>query len=86
MTYEHDLILPLIETEVQERLQKFKGLTAEEESNLLMLSADQKTIVADNDRKLKNEFLRQAPTINHGTVKNNEKFTSYMTMVATATK
>lgn len=57
MTYKEDLILPMIEAEMQERLQKFKGLSAEEESKLLALSAEQKAIIAENDRKAKNEFL-----------------------------
>lgn len=40
MTYNHDMILPLVEKEMAERLVKFKGLSAEEETNLLALSAD----------------------------------------------
>ena len=61
MTYKNDKILPMIEAEMKERLEKFKGLSAEDESKLLALSADQKKLVADNDKKLKNEFLQQAP-------------------------
>jgi hypothetical protein len=74
MTYSDDKILPMIEAEMAERLEKFKGLSAEEESALLSLTEEQKKIVADNDRKFKNEFLAVAPAITHGTVKNTEKY------------
>lgn len=81
MTYKEDLVLPLIEKEMADRLQKFKGLSADEETKLLALSNEQKKIVAENDRKLKNEFLTAAPAITHGTVKGNEKYKNYLTMV-----
>lgn len=81
MTYSDDKILPMIEAEMAARLEKFKGLSAEEESALLSLTEEQKKIVADNDRKYKNEFLAVAPAITHGTVKNTEKYQGYMTMV-----
>jgi len=74
MTYSDDKILPMIEAEMAARLEKFKGLSAEEESKLLSLTDEQKKIVADNDRKFKNEFLAVAPAISHGTVKNSEKY------------
>lgn len=61
-------------------------MTKEEEGNLLSLSEDQRKLVADNDRKMKNEYLASAPAISHGTVKNNEKYHAYMTMVKAATK
>lgn len=71
---------------MKERLEKFKGLSAEEEAKLLSLTAEQKAIIAENDRKAKNEFLTQAPAISHGTVKMTEKYKGYMGMVASATK
>ena len=85
MTYQNDPILPLIEAEMQERLQKFQGLTPEEEGKLLQITEDQKKYVVDNDRKLKNEFLGAGPAISHGTVKNSEKYKNYMNMVHSAT-
>ena len=51
----------MIQEEMQVRLAKYKGLSAEEEGKLLQLTADQKGIVAENDRKMKNEFLAAAP-------------------------
>jgi len=64
----------MLEKEMAQRLTKFQGLSAEEESKLLSLSSDQKVIVANNDRKIKNEFLAFAPQIAHGTVKTHEKY------------
>lgn len=84
MTYEGDRILPMIQEEIAERLTKFQGLSKEEESAMLALSADQKKIVVDNDRKLKNEFLGAAPAINHGTVKMTPKFKAYVAMAKSA--
>ena len=43
-------------------------------------------LVAENDRKMKNEYLAAAPHITHGTAKNNEKYQSYMAVVKAATK
>ncbi len=83
MTYNNDKILPMIEEEMAQRLQAFQGLSAEEESKLLALTAEQKKIIADNDRKMKEEFLTQAPSINHGTVKMNPKYKDYMELVQT---
>ena len=50
------------------------------------MSDDQRKLVAENDRKLKNEYLAAAPHITHGTVKNNAKYQAYMTMVKSSTK
>ena len=61
-------------------------MSKEEEGQLLSLSEDQRKLVAENDRKMKNEYLAAAPHITHGTVKNNEKYQAYMAMVRGATK
>jgi len=82
MTYSQDQLLPMIEAEMSDRLEKFKGLSAAEESKLLSLTTEQKGIIASNDKKLKNEFLGAAPAISHGTVKVTDKYKSYMSMVA----
>jgi hypothetical protein len=84
MTYSGDVLLPMIETEMANRLTKFQGMSAAEESALLSLSASQKASVAENDRKLKGEFLGAAPAISHGTVKNTDAYQSYLTMVSAA--
>lgn len=86
MTYNGDAVLPMIQAEMQERLTRFQGMSAEEEAKLLSLSAQQKAIVAENDKKMKNEFLATAPAIAHGTVKNTEKYRAYVAMAQGATK
>lgn len=86
MTYKEDAILPAIEAEMASRLEKFNGLTKEEEVALFALSDTQRRTLAENDKKLKNEFLQQAPTISHGAVKMHDKYKHYMKMVMDATK
>jgi len=86
MNYSKDAVLPLIEAEMKERLEKFSGLSVEEEGALLSLSPEQRIIVAENDRKAKNEFLAAAPAVSHGALKLSDPYKSYMNMVGAATK
>jgi len=86
MTYNGDAVLPMIEKEMTDRLTRFKGMSKEEEGKLLSLSAEQRKIVAENDRKMKNEFLAAAPAVSHGTLKMTDAYKSYMQMVHSATK
>ena len=86
MTYQGDAILPLIQEEMAERLEKFKGLTVEEEQTLLALTDEQKAVIAQADRGIKNEFLQTPPQISHGSVKAHDKFKSYMKAVHIATQ
>jgi hypothetical protein len=51
MRFEHDPLLPLLQTEMDQRIAHFKGLTPEEEGKLLSLNADQRRVIADLDRK-----------------------------------
>jgi len=51
----------MIQEEMQGRLAKYQGLSAAEEGKLLSLTSAQKSIVAENDKKMKNEFLVAAP-------------------------
>jgi len=81
MTYEGDLIQPEVEAEMAVRLEKFKGLTKEEEVAMLALTDEQRTLLSNNDRKIKNEFLLTAPPINHGSIKSHDKYKNYMKMV-----
>lgn len=62
------------------RLAKFDGMSKAEEAKLLSLSDAQKRIVAENDRKMKNEFLTAAPVITHGGVKMHDKYKSFVAM------
>ena len=51
MKYEEDPFLPLLQREMESRINHFKGLSAEEESKILSLTADQRRIIADQDKK-----------------------------------
>ena len=76
----------MLREEITKRTKEFKGLSAAEESKLLALSSAQKKLIADQDRKQKNEFLTRAPKINNAGVKAHEKFKAFNTMVQNATK
>ena len=86
MTYSGDSILPMIEGEIRDRLQRFEGMSAAEEAQLLSISAEQRRSLQDNDKKLKNEFLGAAPQIGHGAVKMNEKYRNYVSMAQSAAR
>lgn len=86
MTYHGDSLLPMLEKEMTTRLERFRTMSKEDESRLMSISDEQRRIIADNDRKLKNEFLAQAPHITHGSVKNHDKYRAYMQMVQSATR
>ena len=84
MNYEGDMVLPLLEKEMEERLARFKGLSKAEEQKLLSLTDEQRGILTQNDKKMKNEFLLQPPPITHAAVKGHPKYTNYMKMVQEA--
>lgn len=86
MTYKGDVILPMIEQEMRDSLQRFQGMSAEEEGRLLSLSEEQRRIIMDNDRKAKNEFLSAAPHITHGAVKMHDKYKNYVQMAQASAK
>ena len=58
MEYENDPLLPILAEEITKRTESYKGLTAEEESKLLALTAEQKRIITENDKMTKAEFLK----------------------------
>lgn len=81
MTYENDPLLPILRSEIESRTQAYQGLSAQEESKLLSLNADQKRIIADGDRKAKQEFLQQVPSINNPGIKTHQKYKSFASQV-----
>lgn len=81
MKYENDPLLPLLQSEMQARIAHFKGLSPAEESQLLSLTAEQRKLVADNDRKAKQEYLGQVPNINNPGIKSHEKYKNFVDMV-----
>jgi len=81
MTYKNDPLLPILQSEIQERCKAYQGLTAAEESGLLSLNADQKRIITDSDRKAKQEFLGKVPAINNPGIKSHDKFKEHEKVV-----
>lgn len=81
MEYVNDPILPILTDEINRKSAEFKGLSPAEESKLLSLTADQKRIVSDNDKKAKAEFLHTAPSLNNPGLKSNSKFKAYVQSV-----
>lgn len=81
MKYESDPLLPLLQSEMQSRIAHLKGLSAAEESKLLSLTAEQRRIVADQDRKAKVDYLGTVPNVNNPGIKSHEKYRSFSDMV-----
>jgi len=51
MQYENDALLPLLQQEMETRINHFKALSKDEESKLLSINLDQRKIISENDRK-----------------------------------
>ena len=78
MTYKNDPIFPILNEEINNRVNAYKALSAEDESKLLSLNGDQKKAVTDTDKRDKQAFLAIQPNINDPGVKGNEKYKSYV--------
>jgi hypothetical protein len=81
MTYENDPILPILQSEIEARSAELKGLSPAEESKLLELTADQKRIIADTDRSMKADYLKQSPQISNPGLKMHPKFRDYVASI-----
>jgi len=81
-TYEGDPLLPIVESEIKARTEAFKGLSAEEESKMLQLTADQKRIITTSDKATKAEFLSAQPKVSHAGVKAHPKFLQYVNSIS----
>ena len=57
MKYENDPLLPIVTAEIAARSDAFRGLNAQEESELLQLTQDQKQLLVHADRAAKKDFL-----------------------------
>jgi hypothetical protein len=78
MTYKNDPIFPILNEEINNRVNAYKALSSEDESKLLSLNGDQKKAVTDSDKRDKQAFLAIQPNINDPGVKGNEKYKSYV--------
>ena len=82
MKYENDPLLPIVTDEIAARSDAFRGLSADEESDLLQLTQDQKQLLVHADRAAKKEFLTSQPAIANNGVKTHEKYQSYVTSIS----
>ena len=74
MTYENDPILPLIQSEIKQKLEPLFKMTSEEENKMFALTSDQKKQVAENDHRAKISYLSNPPNIASGNVKNTDVY------------
>ena len=77
MTYHNDPLSRILKQEVDQRISAFQGLSAKDESDLMKLTALQKSIIVQQDRAAKASFLSQPPSINHAGVKAHPKYQSH---------
>lgn len=77
MTYENDPLMPILVNEVNARTSAFANLTSAEEGKMLSLTADQKRMVGDNDRRAKEEFLKKLPAISNPSIRMHPKYQAY---------
>ena len=77
MTYKNDPILPILRQEIDNRVNAYKSLSADEEAKLLSLNADQKKVISDSDKRDKQAFLAAVPNINNPGVKSHEKYKQF---------
>ena len=77
MTYEGDPLLPIVQNEIHNRTAAYSNLSAEEESKLMSLTADHRRIIAENDRKAKQEFLQKPPNVSNPGVRMHHKYVSF---------
>lgn len=59
MTYKNDPLMPILSEEINNRCAGYKSLSAQEEGDLLSLSADQKKVIADADKRDRQAYLAQ---------------------------
>lgn len=78
MTYKNDPLMPILSDEINNRCAGYKALSAQEEGDLLSLNADQKKVIADADKRDRQAYLGQTPSINNPGVKTHPKFVQYV--------
>lgn len=81
MKFQNDPLLPLLQKEMDQRIAHFKGLSADDESKLLSLNQEQKRVIADLDRKSKQDYLATLPNINNPGVKSHEKYKNFAEII-----
>ena len=78
MSYKGDPLMPILTGEIESRVNAYKALNAQEETELLALTADQKKLIVEQDKRDRLAFLHQQPNINNPGVKTNQKYLNYV--------
>jgi hypothetical protein len=72
MTYEDDVLLPMLQAEIKAKLDPLTKLSKEEESKLFALTPQQKRSLIDNDARAKIQYLANPPDVASAAVKNTD--------------
>ena len=78
MDFKDDPIMPIMREELSNRTSELKGLTPEQESELLSLTNDQKKSVAQMDRAMKDAYLTAVPHVTSQGLKSQAKFQKFV--------
>lgn len=81
MTYQGDPLLPILQNEVEARTNAYANISAAEESKLMSLTADHRRIIAENDRKAKQEFLQKLPSVSNPGVRMHPKYQAFASQI-----
>ena len=74
MTYEGDVVLPMLIEEISKRIDPLTSLTKDEESRLFALSKEQKRALIDSDNRAKIQYLTKVPEVSSAAVKNSDSY------------
>lgn len=78
MDYQNDPLLPLILASIENNVKKITTLSAQEQANLISLTAEQLKSIKDSDVRTRREFLETLPNLDNN-VKNIESVKKVLT-------
>lgn len=78
MDFKNDPVMPIMKEELSKRTSQLKGLTPEQESEMLSLTEDQRKGVAQMDRAAKEAYLTAVPHVTSQGLKSQAKFQKFV--------
>lgn len=78
MDYQNDPLLPLILSSIEANVKKITSLSAQEQANLIGLTADQLRSIKESDVRARKEFLEAQPKLDNN-LKNIESVKKILT-------
>jgi hypothetical protein len=84
MSYKGDPLMPILTGEIEARVNSFKSLSPAEETAMMALTADQKKLIVEADKRDRLAFLHTQPNINNAGVKTNQKYLNYVESLKSA--